>query len=84
VANIAHIGGLASGTLLGVINLKFLGDYDAEVLEPAPEDKISPLIEKALERISELDLDGGSRLLEQVLAIDPKHTGAMTHIICEN
>ena len=76
----AHIGGLVSGALLGVVNLKFLGAYDAEALEPEEEDKISPLIEEALVHIRQLDMESGIRLLNKALAKDPKNVGAMIHL----
>jgi len=77
---VAHIGGLVSGALLGVVNLKFLGAYDAEALEPEEEDKISPLIEEALVNIRQLDMESGIRLLNKALAKDPDNVGVMIHL----
>jgi membrane associated rhomboid family serine protease len=80
VAYIAHIGGLISGVLLGLINLKFLGTFDNDVLEPEPKDEISPIIEKALQYVSRLDMETGGKLLEQALAKKPDHLETMTHL----
>lgn len=80
VAYVAHIGGLVSGAVLGVVNLKYLGAYDAKALEPEKKDEISPLIEKALEHIGQLDMESGIRLLNKVLAKDPENVGAMIHL----
>jgi membrane associated rhomboid family serine protease len=80
VAYVAHIGGLVSGALLGVVNLKLIGAYDAKALEPEEEDEISPLIEEALEHISQLDMESGIRLLNKVLVKEPDNVGAMVHL----
>lgn len=80
VAYVAHIGGLLSGAAIGFINLKYLGIYDSEALEPEPEDNITPLIEQALDQVRQLNLEEGSQLLEQVLHKEPNHIEAMTHL----
>jgi membrane associated rhomboid family serine protease len=80
VAYVAHIGGYVSGALIGFFNLTVLKSFNAEVLEPEPEDEISPIIEKALRHIRQLDMESGSKLLEQALAKDPRHIGVMTHL----
>lgn len=80
VAYVAHIGGLISGVILGFINLKILRSYNPDVLEPEPEDNISPIIEKALHHIRQLDMQTGAQLLEMALAKDPDHIDAMTYL----
>ncbi len=80
VAYVAHIGGYVSGALIGFFNLTVLKSFNAEVLEPEPEDEISPIIEKALQHIRQLDMESGSKLLEQALAKDPRNIGVMTHL----
>ena len=80
VAYMAHIGGLVSGALIGFFNLKVLKSFNAEVIEPEPEDEISPMIEMALQHIRQLDIDNGAEYLQQALAKDPEHIGAMTHL----
>ena len=80
VAYVAHIGGLISGVLLGLMNQKFLGTFNGDVLESEPEDEISPIIEKALQHVSRLDMEAGGRLLEQVLAKKPGHLETMIHL----
>jgi membrane associated rhomboid family serine protease len=80
IAYMAHIGGLISGALIGFFNLKVLKSFNAEVIEPEPEDEVSPLIEIALQHIRQLDIESGAEYLEQALAKDPEHIGAMTHL----
>jgi membrane associated rhomboid family serine protease len=80
VAYMAHIGGLISGSLIGFFNLKVLKSFNAEVIEPEPEDEISPIIETALQHIRQLDMETGGKYLEQALEKDPEHIGAMTHL----
>ena len=81
VAYEAHLGGLVCGALLGLIGFVLFRNIDAQVLQSdEPTDEIAPLIEKALEHISQLDMEAGSRLLEQVLIKDPGHIGALTHL----
>ena len=80
VAYIAHIGGLASGAVLGYLNLRFLGRVSDEVFAEDPKEKIAPLLEKALERIGRLDIQGARPLLEEVLTIDPHNRAALSHL----
>lgn len=81
VAYEAHLGGLISGAPIGLLGL-FLFRKIENNLHTIDEavDEIAPLIEKALEHVSHLDMDTGSRLLEQALAKDPGHIAAMTHL----
>jgi len=81
VAYEAHLGGLICGAPLGLLGLLLFRTGEKNILSPdeAP-DEISPLIEKALAHVSQLDMDAASRLLEQALAKDPGHVAAMTHL----
>ncbi len=81
VAYEAHLGGLISGAALGLIGLILFRNINTDMLQADEQvDEISPLIEKALERVSQLEMEAGSRLLEQVLTKSPGHIGAMTHL----
>lgn len=80
VAYVAHIGGLASGTLFGFLNLKFLGLASEEVFGEDPKKRIPVLLEEALQRIGKLDMDGARPLLEEVLEIEPHNRSALTHL----
>jgi membrane associated rhomboid family serine protease len=81
VAYEAHLGGLLSGAVLGLIGLILFRKTNADTLETdEPIDEISPLIERALEHVGRLEMDAGSRLLEQALTKDPGHIGALTHL----
>jgi membrane associated rhomboid family serine protease len=80
VAYMAHIGGLIGGALFGFISLKFFLGFDGDVIDESPVDETAPLIEKALKHISELDMENGRKLLEEVLAREPENTDALTHL----
>lgn len=80
VAYVAHIGGLASGAVVGMLYRKLLGNVDGKVFEPDPQETIAPLLEKALTCMAELDMRGSRKLLEEILAINPDHRPAMTHL----
>ena len=54
--------------------------FNPEILEPEPPDEISPIIEKALQHIRQLDMEAGCKLFEQALAKDPRNIAVMTHL----
>ena len=80
VAYVAHIGGLVSGALLGVLNLKLLGHVDQEVFKEDPKEGIDSLLETALQKIGKLDMSGARPLLEQVLEKDPNNADGLNHL----
>lgn len=80
VAYVAHIGGLIGGALFGFICLKFSLGFNKDVIEDTPVDEISPLVEKALKHIAELDMETGRQLLEKVLDREPENTDVLTHL----
>ena len=80
VAYVAHLGGLAGGAIFGLLSLKFFPFYNSETFQEKPQDETSLLLEDALRRIAELDFESGCRLLEQVLAKEPDHIDALTHL----
>jgi tetratricopeptide (TPR) repeat protein len=80
VAYVAHLGGLLTGAAIGYVMSRLMKDRAMESLTPEPADTVTPLIDQALEKIRELELDAGAELLEQVLAQQPDHVAAMTHL----
>ncbi|MBW2607732.1 MAG: rhomboid family intramembrane serine protease [Deltaproteobacteria bacterium] len=80
VAYVAHIGGLAGGAILGFISLKFPVILDENIFKEDPKDEITPLIEEALQSISELDMEQGRKLLNEVLEKEPGNLIALTHL----
>lgn len=80
VAYMAHIGGLASGAVMGMIKSKILGGVDTALLDEDPKTRIPSLMEKALQKKAELDMSGARQLLEDILIIDPHHRVALTHL----
>lgn len=80
VAYLAHIGGLISGGLLGLANQKLFGAGVATLIEEDPASEILPIMEKALQRVGVLDMEGGRKLLEEVLQKDPDNSEALLHL----
>jgi len=81
VAYEAHLGGLISGALFGLIGYFLFRKMIATGLETnEPVDEISPLLERALEHLNRLEMEAASSVLEQVLTKDPGHIGALTHL----
>ena len=80
VAYVAHIGGLAGGAMMGFISLKFPLILDENIFKEDPQDEVTPLIEEALQVISELDMAQGRKLLIKALQKDPGNLIALTHL----
>ena len=80
VAYAAHLGGLVGGALFGFVCKRFSLGFDEDVIKEAPSDEISPLIEKALKHVAELDMVSGRLVLKQALAKDPENIDALTHL----
>lgn len=80
VAYVAHIGGLIGGALIGFGFQHFGGARSAVDFDDDADDRAAPLIEKALQRIGVLDMEGGRRSLEAALEIDPQHCEALGHL----
>ena len=79
VAYVAHIGGLAGGAILAFAGERLVG-VDRDSFEEAPEDKVSPLMDQALQHLGDLEMDQAQGLLEQVLELSPDNHDAMTHL----
>jgi len=80
VAYVAHVGGLAGGAIMGFISLNFPVILDENIFKEDPKDEITPLIEEALQSISELDMEQGRKLLNKVLKKEPGNLIALTHL----
>ncbi len=80
VAYLAHLGGLLSGGLLGFANRKLFGDSVVSLVKEDPAAEILPIMEKALQRVGVLDMEGGRKLLEEVLQKDPHNCEALVHL----
>ena len=80
VAYVAHIGGLTGGAALGYACRKWRSVPDASFFRETPEDKVSPLIEKALTSLEKLDLESAEKLLQQALAHEPENANALFHL----
>lgn len=82
VAYLAHIGGLGSGALMGLVRRKVRGEDPEEVLEQGndPGEKAASLLDEALKRVEKLDREGARVLLQQMLQIDPNNRTALTQM----
>ena len=80
VAYVAHIGGLLSGAVAGYVYLKFFRFSDELVFVEESVDEISPLMEKALHYMGELDYKKARTVLERVLEKDPANFNALRHL----
>jgi len=80
VAYVAHIGGLAGGALLAGVGQRLVGSVDRDSFEAAPEDKISPLMDQAVEHMGNLEMDPARKLFEEVLVLSPNHPDALHHL----
>ena len=80
VAYVAHIGGIAGGAALGFSGDRLLGSVDRDSFEEAPEDKVSPLMDRALEHMGNLEMDPARELFEAVLELSPDNPEALTHL----
>jgi membrane associated rhomboid family serine protease len=80
VAYAAHFGGIAGGALLGFVIIRFTDCFKADVIQDKIPDPVNGLMDQALDKISQLDLEGGRQLLEQVLASNAGHPAALTQL----
>jgi membrane associated rhomboid family serine protease len=80
VAYAAHFGGIAGGALLGWGIIRFTDCFKADVLPDEIQDPTHQLLDQALAKVSQLDLQGGRELLEQVLARDAGHLAALSQL----
>jgi membrane associated rhomboid family serine protease len=80
VAYVAHIGGLASGAVFGLLGRKTIEPALTPAAAPQPEDEIARLLQEAVDRISEIDLPEGRRLLHRIVARDRENVSALTHL----
>jgi membrane associated rhomboid family serine protease len=80
VAYVAHLGGLLGGGAIGYVYRRFFEMADQKVFEEDPKEKIPVLLEKALEKISQLDMNNARSILIEILGIDPHHDVALMHL----
>ncbi len=80
VAYMAHVGGLSGGAILGFISLRFPKILNENIFKEDRKDEITPLVEEALQRISELDMEQGRKLLNKALEKEPGNLIALTHL----
>jgi tetratricopeptide (TPR) repeat protein len=80
VAYVAHIGGIAGGAVLAFAGDRLVGSVDRDSFEETPEDTISPLMDRALEHMGNLEMDRARELFEEVLTISPDNPDALNHL----
>jgi membrane associated rhomboid family serine protease len=81
VAYLAHIGGFIGGALAGAVCLKVHGVVAAEKLfhQDVP-DRVSPLIEQAMECMGKLQIADACSLFEKVLQSDPANATSLQQL----
>jgi membrane associated rhomboid family serine protease len=80
VAYAAHMGGIAGGAVLALAGERLLGGLDRDCFEEAPEDRVSPLLDRALDHMGNLEMSRALPLLEEVLGLSPDNREALTHL----
>ena len=79
VAYVAHIGGLVAGA-----SIAFAGTQAARVdynkFDEIPQDKVTPLMNDALEHLGNLEMQQAQSLLEKVLELSPENQDALSHL----
>ncbi|MBN2373947.1 rhomboid family intramembrane serine protease [bacterium] len=80
IAYVAHLGGLLGGGAIGYGYRRFFKMADEKVFEEDPKEKIPVLLEKALEKISKLDMNKARPILMEILGIDPHNDIALMHL----
>jgi hypothetical protein len=74
------VGGFASGAVTGFLYQKLIGVVNESAFKEPEVDEITPLMEQALDKIGQLEMDDAERLLVQVLEKDARHLPALTHL----
>ncbi len=77
VAYVAHLGGLLSGGLLGLVIVTLLRRVNETIFDEAPQDRVSGLLEKAYALMAELEPAKARPLANEVLTIDPNNRPAL-------
>ena len=80
VAYVAHIGGLAGGAILAFAGRHVIGSVDPDHFEEAPQDKIAPLMDQALEHLGNLEMEQARERFEAILEISPNHPDVLNHL----
>ncbi|MBI5897428.1 MAG: hypothetical protein HZB24_15930 [Desulfobacterales bacterium] len=80
VAYAAHFGGLAFGAILAYGAQKIPGLLDQEAFVAAEEDKVAPLLERALKHMGALEFAEARPLLEEVLEEEPENITVWQHL----
>jgi len=80
IAYVGHLGGLLGGGAIGYVYRRFFKMADEKVFEEDPKEKIPVLLEKALEKISQFDMNNARSILMEILGIDPHNDVALMHL----
>lgn len=77
LAGLAHLAGLISGGAMGLAAISIPALRIVEPDDPATDSDVPVLIEKALQRVGLLDMDGGRLLVSEALEKEPHHREAL-------
>ncbi len=81
VAYVGHLGGLISGAAFGIAQIRFFGEADEEISEEEQENRVAEIMENGLQSLSDMDFDLARKYFEQVLAEEPGHRKAISHLL---
>ncbi|MDL2275481.1 rhomboid family intramembrane serine protease [Desulfosarcina sp. OttesenSCG-928-G10] len=80
VAYMAHIGGMVGGAAIAAVGKRIRGQVATDRFEEVIEDKISPLMDQAMDHLGNLEMKPAQALLERVLEMSPDHPAALAHL----
>ena len=78
VAYVAHIAGLVCGAGMGLAQLKLLGGAQRDLFDDGRAEKVTPLVEQALQKLAVLDLDAARSSACEALVLEPENRAALT------
>jgi membrane associated rhomboid family serine protease len=78
VAYVAHLGGLTSGAALAFAQVKLFGGIKEDVFSDGLSEKVTSLVEKALDKLAVLDLEAARSFVQQALELAPSNRAALT------
>lgn len=81
VAYMAHVGGLASGGILGGLHLLFRRDAVDEMFQESEQkDRVAEHLEKGMNKMAQLNMKEARKHMSAILKIQPDHRTALRHL----
>ncbi len=80
VAYVAHIGGIISGAALAFAGDRLLGMGNRESFDESPVEKLTGLMDQALEHMGNLEMEQARSLFKKILELSPDNHEALAHL----